>query len=802
MRSLLLTGLCLLVSAATSLKAEVSEAGRLAGVIQSGAPAVEKEDACWRLKQIGNADSVPALATLLTDEHLYQAACDALETMPFAEAETALLAAIGKTTGEAKAGVIHALGERRNSLAVPALAVLLNEANSGTAEAATRALGKIGGPAAVAALRGSLRSAAPPLRAARVDALLHCATQLARSGDKAGARRIFEQFNRPQESGHVRAAAFAGLIRIAGDKSLGLAVEGIRGPDPLRQMVALQLARDLANPKATPAVTNLLRQAATAMQAALIGLLQQRDDATAAPAVSGLADSQDPYVRLTAIAALGTLGDETVVPFLARSATARDEAEQKAARVALIQLRRGAIGAAMVKELSVAPPDVQAELARALGARWEKSAVPALLEIARSRTETTRAAAIRALSLLADGSHLPALVKLLCDAANEAARADVRGVFESVVDRAEAKKVFDVTPIVETMGAVPPEVRVALLQVSALFADERLRGAFRAALNDAAPTLRAAAARALCDARDAELIPDLCALARGSEDATLRALALGGYVRLLREERSGFSAAKKLELLQAAYAFATRVEERKLVLSALGGVPLRGALELAEQALSQAEVKAEAEVAFNQIAKALLASDPMPAVNALRQLATSATNPETRANAQSILQQYDSGWLCAGPFRKQGKEGQALFDVVFPPERKDNPDVKWQRAPGSADLARAGEVVLDSVVGGDHCVIYLKTRVFVPSAQLVNLEIGSDDGIKLWANGEVVHANDAVRGLVPGQDKARATLREGWNDFRAKITQVTAGCGMILQFKAADGSVIPGLKLDPFGGTN
>src|SRR5439155_8586683 len=132
-------------------------------------------------------------------------------------------------------------------------------------------------------------------------------------------------------------------------------------------------------------------------------------------------------------------------PLLAGAAVSRDEAEQKAARQALIALCRGNVGEALVAHLAKANPDVQAELARALAGRAEKSAVPSLLELARSNSEATRNAAVRALSLLADGSHLAALVKLITALNSELVWADVRGVFEFIVDRAEGRKTFDVS---------------------------------------------------------------------------------------------------------------------------------------------------------------------------------------------------------------------------------------------------------------------------------------------------------------------------------------------------------------------
>jgi hypothetical protein len=93
-------------------------------------------------------------------------------------------------------------------------------------------------------------------------------------------------------------------------------------------------------------------------------------------------------------------------------------------------------------------------------------------------------------------------------------------------------------------------------------------------------------------------------------------------------------------------------------------------------------------------------------------------------------------------------------------------------------------------------VVYLKSRVFCSKEQPVSLEIGTDDGVKLWINGALVHANNAVRGFTAGQDKAKATLREGWNDFLVKVTQHTLGCAAAIRVRAADGAPIVGLRVE------
>jgi HEAT repeat protein len=799
MKNFLVIGLLVGVTATLALQAEVGEEARFVAVIQSAATAPDKEDACRRLKQIGTAKAVPVLATLLGDEHLYQAACDALQTMPGDEAGEALQAALKTTSGKSKAGIIHSLGERRQQQAVTELASLLNDSDPLIATLAARALGEIGGKDSARVLNDALKTAIEPARGGIVDGLLRCATQYAVAGERTEAERLFQEFDNPKEEEHIRAAAFAGLIRTAADGALDQITSAIAGNDAAHQIVALQLAREVQNPKATAAFTNLLAKAEPALQAALLGLLQQRGDPAATPAILPFARSEVLYLRLAAITALGTLGDATMIPTLANAAISKDETEQKAARRALIELHRGNVGERLVAELADANPAVQAELARAMAGRAEKSAVGPLLALARSGSEPTRRAAIRALSQLADGSHLVALVKLIEDTNSEAAQAEVRGVFESIVDRSEGRKAFDVSPIVKGLSATTGNTRVVLLQVSALFADETLRAAMRAALTDPDPRIRNDAARAICSSRDVRLMPDELQLARTATKFNLRILALEGYVRLVNEESSGFSPHQRVELLKPAYALATRAEEKRLVLAALTSTPHRDALKLAEGALAEPEVKAEAEVACAQITKALVASDPDAAEASLRRLAADGSSSNVRTNAQALLKQLESGWLVAGPYRQPDKTGQQLFDVAFAPEQAGTNVENWRRAPGSADPTRQGEVVLDSVVGGNDCVVYLKTRVYSPIPQGVKFEIGSDDGIKLWVNGELVHANNAIRGLAPGQDRAKGSLRQGWNDLLAKVTQVSAGCGMILRITDPAGAKSPGLRFEPRG---
>jgi HEAT repeat protein len=104
-----------------------------------------KAKACQRLAVIGDRTSVPAVAPLLSDEHLAVYARTALEQIPGDAATDALLAALQKLSGKQLIGVINSLGVRRDPRAVDALSRLL-KSDAEVAQAASVALAKIRPP--------------------------------------------------------------------------------------------------------------------------------------------------------------------------------------------------------------------------------------------------------------------------------------------------------------------------------------------------------------------------------------------------------------------------------------------------------------------------------------------------------------------------------------------------------------------------------------------------------------------------------------------------------------------------------
>ena len=75
----------------------------------------------------------------------------------------------------------------------------------------------------------------------------------------------------------------------------------------------------------------------------------------------------------------------------------------------------------------------------------------------------------------------------------------------------------------------------------------------------------------------------------------------------------------------------------------------------------------------------------------------------------------------------------------------------------------------------DQMLCYLYTTVEAEKERLVRLTMGSDDGLRVWLNGGLIHDNDAARGMNPYDDEVLFHFRPGTNHVLFKITEGVGG---------------------------
>jgi len=232
-----------------------------------------------QLEHIGRGESVNAVAALLTDkdELVRAAAIRCLASNPAAEATAKLLAQMAVAAPADRVGLLNAVGYRADKAAVPVLAKEVTSPETTVAEAAARALGRIGTPEAGHILAAHRGQTTGPVRAALDDAWLRCADRRLQEGRTAEAAVIYRELNRPEELRPVRLAALRGTLRTAGDQAGAMVLDLLGSSDLAAKSIAIGQITDLSA-GALKTVAASLDRLPPAVQATVSAALAARRD--------------------------------------------------------------------------------------------------------------------------------------------------------------------------------------------------------------------------------------------------------------------------------------------------------------------------------------------------------------------------------------------------------------------------------------------------------------------------------------------------------------------------------------------
>ncbi len=144
-------------------------------------------------------------------------------------------------------------------------------------------------------------------------------------------------------------------------------------------------------------------------------------------------------------------------------------------------------------------------------------------------------------------------------------------------------------------------------------------------------------------------------------------------------------------------------------------------------------------------------------------------------------------WHMIGPFR--ANDGKEAYKLPFGPEQQlDAIDLTSTYQDGKLTWTEQSEFVDETVhmLKGDSCATYLYRTVDAATARRMELSLGSDDAIKVWLNGRVVHDNFVARRVAPNQDRITIDLDAGPNHLLMKIVNITGGYGFYFRKASED----------------
>jgi hypothetical protein len=188
---------------------------RLVDALAGGLSRSAQDYVCRKLRIVGTAQSVKALAALLPAEGTSHIARYALERIADEKAAAALRDALPKAGNKLKPGMIGSLGKRRDAKSIKSIAKLLGDSDLQVAQAAAQALGLIGTSAAAKELSKFAKAASANMKMPVADARLICAEQLLADGEKSGAVALYNELKGNDQPAHVKVAAMRGLTTAA-----------------------------------------------------------------------------------------------------------------------------------------------------------------------------------------------------------------------------------------------------------------------------------------------------------------------------------------------------------------------------------------------------------------------------------------------------------------------------------------------------------------------------------------------------------------------------------------------------------
>jgi len=638
---LALVATCSLAWQAQAAAGNPEKTAQFIAILQSGAPLFDRARACQQLGEIGTREAVPALAALLPDAHLSAYARSGLEGIPDPSAAEALRTALAKLNGNLLAGVINSLGVLRDAKAVEPLRKIAADPGAGAAKEALLALGRISTGEAIQFLQQALTAGPEACRPDAAAACLLAAEQQRTDGQTETAVALYDAVRQAKVPAACRIGATRGAILARKSDGVPLLIEQLHSEDRDLRNAALLTIRDLRGEPLANALNAELATAKPELQVQILTALVDCHNPQSLGAIQARTASEDPRVRKTALYILGRIGGLAQAEALLKVlAVSRDPPESAIALDSLERIDAAGMDDLVLNALSSATDAaLRVELIRLLDARGATNAISQLLKQAADRDAKVSVAACYALKSLARPSELPALLALTKAAKDEA----VREAAESAVSGA-CMKMADIDAgaeavLAELKGASEPAEKNSWIRILTTLGCAKALPAIEAALHDANEAVADNALDQLGRWPDPAPIDNLLLLAETGAKPRQRKRALVSAIRLATTaaEEGQRPAAAVVGWLERANRAAQSIEDKRLVISALGRLKTAGSFRLLLPYLDDTSLQAEAALAVVQIAPALAKVEEADVMRgALAKITATASNDELRSKAGQI----------------------------------------------------------------------------------------------------------------------------------------------------------------------
>ncbi|MES2791676.1 MAG: HEAT repeat domain-containing protein [Planctomycetota bacterium] len=574
----------------------------LLAILRSDAPDADKAIACKHLAIHGSDESVADLAKLLSEEKFASWARIALEAIPGPVAGDALRKASESLEGKLLIGTINSIGVRRDASSAETLIVRLQDKDAGVASAAAVALGRIGNADAAKALRPLLASAPADVRSAVAEGCVLCAERLHSAGQAADAVQIYDDVRKAElPKQRILEGTRGAILARTPAEGLQLLMEQFQSPDKVFFQLALGTARAFPGVDVDQALATEMAKAAPERAALIIQAMADRPKTVILAAVLKAAEKGPKPVRLSAIGALGRVGNVSCLPLLLESALEADEELAQAAKVTLGELSDEGVDAQIVALLAKAEGKKYPLLLQLVGKR-RIEATPALLKAMDHSDKTVRAAALTALGETVTLKNLSVLIA----AAITPKRVEDAPIAQQALKAASIRmpdREACAAELTTALDQSPAATKGVLLEIISDVGGAKALETIGAAAKSKDPLLQDVGSRLLGKWNSVDAAPVLLDLAKTSPDEKYQLRGLRGYIGLVR--KFPMADQERADMCQKAFDTSRQPAEQKLVLDVVKLHPGIETLKFAIKAIKVEAVKDEATQATLVVAQKL-----------------------------------------------------------------------------------------------------------------------------------------------------------------------------------------------------
>ena len=157
---------------------------------------------------------------------------------------------------------------------------------------------------------------------------------------------------------------------------------------------------------------------------------------------------------------------------------------------------------------------------------------------------------------------------------------------------------------------------------------------------------------------------------------------------------------------------------------------------------------------------------------------------------------YITKWRYSNVYTAKDEKGAdacpAAHKTFFLPEKPDYNYSKWPKFVPAKDSKTPEVVTLHKCLGGVQRTAYIVAYVYADADKEAILEMGSDDMLKAWLNGEMIVDSPKYQALVRASYKIPVKLKKGKNTLLMKVSQGGNNWEACAALKNADGGLLEG----------